>query len=216
MTAELPSPRFRRVRVLVAAGCELEIARNVGACLHGLADGFHFGLQKHADDEGKDDGAERDESERTPRAAADGVSFGGSLQEFLTAGKEAVDAAKPVVGVEFLEEVIFEHRLSVLVKGVFRLRPVEKRCKLAVIHAQKQNHAVAVCALAEFIRVVDLPRGFVDAVVVFGIVVNGDDVDADAVVLRNALGVGLQLAVLFGGQNPRVVCNAVELAFCKD
>ena len=192
---------FRGVRVLVAACRDVQFTRDIGVCLSRHADGLHLAAQQHADDQREDARRKRDDGKGAPRAAADGRAGGGKREKFVAAGEEAIDTVCPVVGAEVVEEVVFEFFLPVLVEGVFGARTVEEGGKLTVIHAQKQDDAVAVCALAEFIGVIDLPGGFIGAVVVVFVVVDCDDVDADAIVLRNILGVGLQLDVLRLGQD---------------
>ncbi|MEI3130904.1 MAG: hypothetical protein V8S92_01205, partial [Oscillospiraceae bacterium] len=63
---------------------------------------------------------------------------------------------------------------------------------------------------------IDLPGGFIGAVVVVLVIVDRDDVNADAIVLRNIFGVGLQHNVLRLGQDACVVGDVPELAFGKD
>ena len=146
-----------------------------------------------------------------------GGTGGGEREKFIAAGEEAIDTVCPVVGAgsgRGSSLRVFPARACR--RRIRRARTVEEGGKLTVIHAQKQDDAVTVRTFAEFIGVIDLPGSFIGAVVVVFVIVNGDDVNADAIVLRDGFGIGLNSMFCDSVQDACVVGDVPELAFGKD
>ena len=88
--------------------------------------------------------------------------------------------------------------------------------KIAVIQTDEQRHAVAVLARTQIKLVVELLRRVVSAVAVRRVVVNRDDADADAVLLRDRSGLFLERVNLglrqhlFIVEHARLICRRVN------
>ena len=88
--------------------------------------------------------------------------------------------------------------------------------KIAVIQTDEQRHAVAVLARTQIKLVVELLCRIISVIAVRRVVVNRDDADADAVFLRDRLGLFLERVNLglrqhlFIVEHARLVCRRVN------
>ena len=192
--------------------------------MRALADGLHLAPQDQADNHCDDCGDAQADEDRRPDAAdagaarrriisADGVARLRSFQ-ILGADLEIIlEAVVPVVVPEIVEEFLLHQFLSVGVKGVFRLRPIEERGILPVRHAQHQDHAVPVFAHAQRVLVVKLIRRLVGVVIVFRIVLEDQQIDPDAILRGDFLRPRLERQILVARQKADGVRDVPELRF---
>ena len=144
------------------------------------------------------------------------AAFGYMLQIPLTAGNEVRKAAVPVVVSEIIQEIRLQILLDRIAENLLGFRAVRIGRKIAVIQTDEQRHAVAVLARTQIKLVVELLRRIVSAIAVRRVVVNRDDADADAVLLRDRPGLFLERINLdlrqhlFIVEHARLVCRRVN------
>ena len=144
------------------------------------------------------------------------AAFGYMLQIPLTAGNEVRKAAVPVIVSEIIQEIRLQILLDRIAENLFGFRTVRIGRKIAVIQTDKQRHAVAVLARTQIKLVVELLCRIINAIAVRRVVVNRDDADADAILLRDRLGLFLERINLdlrqhlFIVEHSRLVCRRVN------
>ena len=144
------------------------------------------------------------------------AAFGDMLQIPLTAGNKVRKAAVPVVVSEIIQEIRLQILLDRIAENLFGFRAVRIGRKIAVIQTDEQRHAVAVLARTQIKLVVELLRRVVSAIAVRRVVVNRDDADADAILLRDRPGLFLERVNLglrqhlFIVEHARLVCRWVN------
>ena len=209
--------RFGAVGEAVGLPRETETAGDVAVRPRLYIDAFHLPLENGAYEKRNEDSRGARNDDRGYRAAAHGLPLLREREIFPTRGQIVRKAAVPVVFAEVIEKHVLDLFLPIFVESILALGTIVEVGEGAVIHAQKEDRAVPLCANAERVVVVNGVRRLVCAAAVDTVgIFYRDKVNADAVALRDALRGLFERSGLARGEDTGVIRYVRELRTVRE
>ena len=178
--------------------------------LRAAADGLHLALQHQTHRQRHAAAHQQRRENHLAQRFAYRMALRCLLHHVGAGGQIGMEAAVPVVIAQIVQEAVLQLLLGIAADHALGVAVADIQAVAAVVHAQEQQHAVAVLADAEVVVVVDGAGGLVDAVGILLVVVDGDHVHRAVVLPGDLVGQRFQLlALAVGEQALRVVDQGV-------